>query len=76
MSTADVYRITDELDDTTLAALVTRLEARGKHARFAAMMNDYFSAMHIHAAKRVLDLGCGTGVAHGRSLAPRASPAT
>lgn len=63
MTTADVYRTTDQLDDVTLAALVTRLEARGKHPRFAAMMNDYFSAMRVHAANQVLDLGCGTGVA-------------
>lgn len=63
MTTADVYRITDQLDDVTLAALVTRLEARGKHPRFAAMMNDYFSTMRIYTASRVLDLGCGTGVA-------------
>lgn len=63
MTTTDVYRITDQLDDGTLAALVTRLEARGRHPRFAAMMNDYFSAMHVQSANRILDLGCGTGVA-------------
>jgi ubiquinone/menaquinone biosynthesis C-methylase UbiE len=63
MPSADVYRITDQLDNVTLAALVSRLEARGKHARFAGMMNDYFSAMRIFSASRVLDLGCGTGVA-------------
>ena len=63
MSTTDMYRVTDRLDEDTLAALVARLEARGKHPRFAAMMNEYFAAMGIHSVKRVLDLGCGTGVA-------------
>ena len=62
MSTLDMYRVTDKLDDTTLAALVTRLEARGQHPRFIAMMNDYLAAMSIPSARSVLDLGCGTGV--------------
>jgi ubiquinone/menaquinone biosynthesis C-methylase UbiE len=63
MATTDMYRVTDQLDDVTLAALVTRLETRGQHPRFAAMMNEYFATMGVHSAKRVLDLGCGTGVA-------------
>ncbi len=63
MSTLDMYRVTDKLDDSTLAALATRLEARGQHPRFAAMMNEYFAAMSILSARSVLDLGCGTGVA-------------
>jgi ubiquinone/menaquinone biosynthesis C-methylase UbiE len=71
MASVDVYRVTDQLDDVTLAALVTRLEARGKHPRFAAMMEAYFAAMRVHSANRVLDLGCGTGVA-ARAVASRA----
>lgn len=63
MPNADVYRITDQLDDATLGALVARLEARGKHPRFVAMMEEYFAAMGVRGAKRVLDLGCGTGIA-------------
>ena len=62
MSTVDVYRITDQLDDPTLDALVARLEARGKHPRFIAMMQEYLDAMPIDSARSVLDLGCGTGV--------------
>jgi ubiquinone/menaquinone biosynthesis C-methylase UbiE len=63
MGTVDVYRITNKLDDATLDVLVTRLEARGKHPRFIAMMQEYLDAMAIDSAKSVLDLGCGTGVA-------------
>jgi ubiquinone/menaquinone biosynthesis C-methylase UbiE len=70
MAAVDVYRITDKLDDPTLEALVTRLEARGKHPRFTAMMNDYFDAMKIESRTAVLDLGCGTGVA-ARAIARR-----
>jgi ubiquinone/menaquinone biosynthesis C-methylase UbiE len=70
MGTVDVYRITDKLDDATLDVLVTRLEARGKHPRFAAMMREYLDAMAIDSARSVLDLGCGTGVAT-RAIARR-----
>jgi SAM-dependent methyltransferase len=62
MGTVDVYRITDQLDDLTLDALVTRLEARGKHPRFIEMMLVYLYEMGIDSAASVLDLGCGTGV--------------
>jgi ubiquinone/menaquinone biosynthesis C-methylase UbiE len=72
MGTVDVYRITNELDDATLDVLVTRLEARGKHPRFAEMLRDYLDAMAIDAARSVLDLGCGTGVA-ARVIARRGS---
>jgi SAM-dependent methyltransferase len=70
MGTVDVYRITNDLDDATLDVLVTRLEARGKHPRFAEMMREYLDAMAIDSAKSVLDLGCGTGVA-ARAIACR-----
>lgn len=63
MGTVDVYRITSKLDDATLDVLATRLEARGKHPRFARMLQEYLDAMVIDSAKSVLDLGCGTGVA-------------
>lgn len=70
MATVDVYRITDKLDDPTLDAVAARLEARGKHPRFMAMMQEYLEAMTIDAAASVLDLGCGTGVA-SRAIAQR-----
>lgn len=72
MNAVDVYRITDQLDDVTLDALITRLEARGRHPRFIAMMQEYFDAMDIDSALAVLDLGCGTGVA-ARAIARRKS---
>ena len=70
MGTVDVYRITNALDDATLEVLVTRLEARGKHPRFAEMLRDYLDAMKVDEARSVLDLGCGTGVA-ARTIARR-----
>lgn len=70
MATVDVYRITAQLDDPTLDALIARLEARGKHPRFMAMMREYLDTMEIDSCRMVLDIGCGTGVA-ARSVARR-----
>jgi hypothetical protein len=63
MEKADVYRITDTLDDASLEVMAARLETRGKHPRFMTMLEEYLNAMRIDGARNVLDLGCGTGVA-------------
>jgi ubiquinone/menaquinone biosynthesis C-methylase UbiE len=70
MKPSDPYAATDKLDDTSLGVIVTRLEARGKHPRFARMLQDYLDAMQIDTAQTVLDIGCGTGVA-ARAIARR-----
>jgi ubiquinone/menaquinone biosynthesis C-methylase UbiE len=70
MTRTDVYGITDTLDDATSQVLVDRLEARAQHPKFAAMLNQYLDVMHIDAAQRVLDVGCGAGVA-ARAIARR-----
>lgn len=62
MTSTDVYRITDQLDDETLEVMAARLEARGRHPRFAAMCLQYLDAMDLDSTRSVLDLGCGTGV--------------
>jgi ubiquinone/menaquinone biosynthesis C-methylase UbiE len=72
MSSFDAYAMTDKLNDAVLDVIITRLEARGKHPRFQQMLHDYLNAMNIDAMQRVLDLGCGTGVA-ARGLAQRPS---
>jgi predicted TPR repeat methyltransferase len=63
MATIDIYAITDKPDDTLLQVLATRLEARGQHLRFQAMLTEYIDAMNIDVARTILDIGCGTGVA-------------
>jgi hypothetical protein len=63
MASIDPFGRTDKLDDNMLAALVTRFEARGKNPRFAKMLGDYLDAMSIDCTARVLDMGCGTGLA-------------
>ena len=71
MSPVDPFGRTDRLDDGTLAALVERFESRGRHPRFAAMLDQYLDAMGVEQAQRVLDMGCGTGLA-ARAIARRA----
>ena len=70
MPTMDVYGMTDRLEEAMLDVMIERLETRGAHPRFAAMMQDYLNAMAIDDASEVLDLGCGTGVA-ARAIARR-----
>jgi ubiquinone/menaquinone biosynthesis C-methylase UbiE len=70
MSTLDPYRISDQLEETALETIVTRLEARGDNGDFQRMLEDYLDAMGIDSASTVLDVGCGTGVA-ARAIAKR-----
>lgn len=70
MTIRDPYAATDQIDDTILQAIVTRLEARRRHPLFARMMQEYLDAMRIDTAATVLDLGCGTGVV-ARTIAER-----
>jgi ubiquinone/menaquinone biosynthesis C-methylase UbiE len=62
-STSDPFGRTDKLDEATLEALVLRFEARGKHPAFSRMLSQYLDAMDIPPNARVLDMGCGTGLA-------------
>jgi ubiquinone/menaquinone biosynthesis C-methylase UbiE len=70
MSTADPFRVTDQLEEALLRAMVVRLEARGRHPFFEHALRDYLDAMDIDAAHSVLDAGCGTGIA-ARTIARR-----
>ena len=72
MSTVDPFGRTDKLDDGMLEALVLRFEARGKQPQFSKMLRDYLDAMEIAATAKVLDIGCGTGLA-ARAIARRTS---
>ncbi|MCR9111450.1 methyltransferase domain-containing protein [Marivita sp. XM-24bin2] len=58
----DPYRIADRVDDGMLEMMVSRLEERGRDARFLGMIDDYLDAVGLPEANEVLDLGCGTGV--------------
>jgi ubiquinone/menaquinone biosynthesis C-methylase UbiE len=71
MSALDPFGRTDQLDEATLEALVARFEARGASPVFSRMLQEYLDAMGIDGAVRVLDMGCGTGLA-ARAIARRA----
>lgn len=70
MTTADPWSRTDELDQSLVDVMVTRLEARGKYPPFLNMLNDYLEAMRIDAKQAVLDLGTGSGFV-ARTIAAR-----
>src|SRR5688572_8839100 len=67
---ADPFGHTDQLEPAMLDAIAARLENRGRHPAFTAMLKQYLDAMGIDAAASVLDLGCGTGLA-AREIARR-----
>jgi ubiquinone/menaquinone biosynthesis C-methylase UbiE len=69
-TSADIYARTHELDEATLGAIITRLEARGKQPVFIKIINDYLDRLPLTSIQRILDLGCGTGVA-ARAIARR-----
>ena len=66
----DPWGNTDQLTTAELDPMAARLEQRGAHPRFAAMLDDYLEAMRIDDAANVLDMGCGTGIA-ARAIAKR-----
>ena len=66
----DPFRITNKLEPGTLDVIVARLETRGHHPHFAKPLSDYLDRMNIDSAAKVLDLGCGTGIA-ARAIAQR-----
>ena len=66
----DPYGRTRELGEPALTAMIARLEQRGGHPSFAAMLHAYLDRLPLAAARSVLDLGCGTGVA-ARAVASR-----
>jgi ubiquinone/menaquinone biosynthesis C-methylase UbiE len=67
---ADVYQSIDQLDAETFERIVERLEFRGTYAPFVRMREAYLDAVGLRNVRRVLDLGCGTGVV-ARALAAR-----
>jgi SAM-dependent methyltransferase len=66
----DPFRVTDKLDASALDVMIARLEVRGRHPGFAGPLSSYLDRMKIDGKARVLDLGCGTGIA-ARMVAQR-----
>jgi ubiquinone/menaquinone biosynthesis C-methylase UbiE len=58
----DPYANPDQQADSTVQAMITRLEERGHHPVFARMIDQYVNDIPADRPLTVLDLGCGTGV--------------
>lgn len=58
----DPYTNPDALPESSINAMITRLEERGKHHAFVRMIQAYVNTVPKDRALTVLDLGCGTGV--------------
>lgn len=71
MTKTDVYQSIGGLPPDGVQRIIDRLEFRGRDPVFAGMREAYLDRMDLASRNRVLDLGCGTGVAT-RALAKRA----
>jgi len=71
----DPYNDPDRHSESTIEAMVMRLEERGRHSVFAGMIEAYLKEVPTDMPHRVLDLGCGTGVV-ARALEDRLHPAS
>lgn len=72
MSKIDPYSITDQVDQTAIASMTQRLEDRGENSFFLHMLSEYLDALEPGKLNRVLEVGCGTGVAtRALALHPR-----
>jgi ubiquinone/menaquinone biosynthesis C-methylase UbiE len=58
----DVFRVINDLDDATVERIATRLEFRGTDPGYVAFREAYFDKLPLDSARRVLALGCGTGI--------------
>ena len=58
----DIFRLTPSMDVAVLETIAARLEFRGKDEGYARLSQAYFPRLPLHNARRILALGCGTGV--------------
>ena len=69
----DLYSRTEELDAQTLRGIAEVLELRGRHPQQQAIRAAYLDLVPAWAGRRVLEIGCGTGVV-SREIARRVGP--
>jgi SAM-dependent methyltransferase len=70
MSARDALRFVNDLDATTLRAVIDRLKFRGQDPTFCSLRDAYLARLPLAGSREVLDLGCGAGGV-GRALARR-----
>jgi len=69
----DIYSRTNELEEQTLAGIAEVLELRGRHPQQIAIRESYLGLVPDWIGRRVVEVGCGTGVV-SRELARRVGP--
>jgi len=69
----DLYTRLNDLDEATVRSIAEILELRGRHPQQAAIRETYLDALGDLTGRRVLEVGCGTGVV-ARDLAARVGP--
>jgi len=70
MSKSDIFQSISDLPAEAIQKIVDRLEFRGRDPVFVKLRDAYLDKMDLASCKRILDLGCGTGVV-ARALAGR-----
>jgi ubiquinone/menaquinone biosynthesis C-methylase UbiE len=61
-SDRDIYRLAPSMDTAVLGIIADRLEFRGVDPGYAHLSQAYFTRLPLADARRLLALGCGTGV--------------
>ena len=69
----DVFRLAPSMDASVLETIAARLEFRATDEGYARMSQAYFARVPLASARRILALGCGTGV-EVRALKRRMAP--
>jgi len=58
----DIFRLAPTMDGAVLEAIAARLEFRGTDEGYAELSQAYFGRLPLADARRILALGCGTGI--------------